>query len=103
MAEIADRRPPVGAATRTTTQWNLSNRRADAPTTRTIAALEVARRLADLPRRAEALHRGLDNDEDDPALLFTGLPYPQVMAAAAQDPYIAVALELFGGPRRWVR
>lgn len=73
--------------------------------------MNVTTALLEQHRRAEALRRlsercrlllsGLDNDEGDPRLLFTHLPYSDVAAAAACNPHVALALARV--PLEWWR
>ncbi|MDP9264781.1 MAG: hypothetical protein M3O91_01490 [Chloroflexota bacterium] len=68
-----------------------------------IGALEVAARLQRLPEMCALLVNGHHNDENDPGLLFDGLPFASVVRAASVDPIVAECLRMFGGGRRWVR
>src|SRR5258708_25299193 len=58
-----------------------------------LADFERDRRLRDLPRRCRMLLDGLDNSDNDPELVFDGLPFDAVRAAAASSPMVHMAYE----------
>jgi len=69
---------------------------------REIRALRHAERLHNLPARCELLLAGFDNADNDPSLVFAGLPYEGVMMAALRSPAVRAALALLDpADARW--
>ncbi len=66
-----------------------------------IADLEIARRLERLPAMCELLLAGQHNDENNPELVFRGLPFASVVRQAALDPTVALCLRKYGAAGRW--
>lgn len=55
--------------------------------------LEVEERLRRLPERCRMLAGGLDNSDNDPELVFAGLPFADVMALAHRDQWVYLAFQ----------
>ncbi|HEY8648903.1 MAG TPA: hypothetical protein VIM50_05950 [Candidatus Limnocylindria bacterium] len=58
-------------------------------------------RIAALGRRCRLLEAGLDNSDNDPELIFGGVPYGAAMLTALRDPAVARAMAQLPATWRW--